>query len=170
MTDKLSPVGYIRGGDSGMSQLEHFDNVAHYVMTVRNFVSWLAAEKDVYLAPHPASSRHQSTPPLQGLLDEYFEIDAEKLKQERLIETAHRRHAEQEYPRCVNCTKPFEVNGGTVYLFDHVTPAPMHYFGGYVCSEACDAHLCLATLAKMSDFDQLTHLNGAHEQVERNWK
>lgn len=168
MDKKLCPVGYVRGDSSGVSQIEHFDDVHPYIVTINEFLGWLGVEYGLELQEMPYADRGH--PPLYKLLNEYFEVHEGKLKQERLIETAHRRHAEQKYPRCVNCTKSFEVNGGAVYLFDHVTPAPMHYFGGYVCSEACDAHLCLATLAKMSNFDQLTHLNGAHEQVERNWK
>lgn len=165
--DKLCPVGYVRGGGSGVSQIEHFDDVRPYIVTINEFLSWLGVEYGIELMEMPYADR--GMPPFHELLHEYFEVDEKKLKQERLIQEAHRRHAEQEYPRCVNCTKPLEVDEGAVYLFDHVTLAPKHYFGGYVCSEACDARLCLVTLEDMSDLDQSAHIGKALEQVERNW-
>lgn len=167
--DKLPPVGYIRGDDSGISQIEHFDNVAHYVMTIRDFVKWLSAYQDIDLVSHPASSRHQSMPPLQKLLDEYFEIDAEQLKQERQIQTAHRRHAEQEYPRCVNCKQGLTVYQHAVYLPEELVLAPTNYFGGYVCSESCDTRYCLDTLTDMNDLDMTAHAVKARRQIEKNW-
>ena len=167
--NNLSPVGYVRGGGSGVSQIEHFDDVRPYMTTVRDFVSWLAGEQDIDLVSHPMSSIHPGMPPLHMLLDEYFEIDVEKLRQER---RALQVMGSSMKPFCKNCGKEFTVDADEVWLPDieKKLPAPMHYFGGLVCSEACDALLCLATLANMSDFDQLTHIQKGLEQVERNWE
>lgn len=167
MNNKLCPVGYIRGGGSSVSQMEHFDDVCPYLVTVNEFLSWLGAEHGLSLT---CLSSDVVPPPLHKLLHEYFEIDQEKLKQERRIQEAHRQRAEQKYERCVNCKQALTFSEDAVWLPKVMVLATANYFGGYVCSEACDARLCLDTLAEMSDFDQLTHIDKARERVESNWK
>lgn len=168
MDKKLFPVGYVRGGGSGVSQIEHFDDVRPYVVTINEFLSWLGVEYGLELMAMPYAD--QGHPPFHELLHEYFEIDEEKLRQERLIERARQARAEQEYPRCTNCEVALTVSEDAVWLSDGTTLAAKNYFGGYVCSEACDARFCLDTIASMSERNQLAYLHKAQKQVERNWE
>lgn len=167
--DKLSPIGYVRGEDIGVSQIEHFDDVRPYIMTINGFLGWLADEYGIKIVPMPYDDQEirRVVPRLHELLHEYFEIDEETLKAERLIERVHRARDKQEYPRCTNCEEVLIIKHGAAWVPGTLTQT--NYFGGYVCSEACDAHLCLATLAEMSDLDRAAHIGKALAQVKKNW-